>query len=1003
MRQINHTLGKIASPKFGRQLAVCLLLLTLLWPFTVNAQLRSTNPHVPSLSWSEQVAGGMFGVETKATSSSTTSCSTYTTVPRNAQSLSNGTYTYVVTGSSSGTIWGTGTYTDDSPIGTAAVHDGHVAIGGNAVIRLTKSGGLSSYTGSTQNGITSSSYGSWSGSYTMTFVSTCSTSSTPPPTTPTNSCSTYTVAPSNAQSLSNGTYTYVVTGSSSGTIWGTGTYTDDSPIGKAAVHDGHVAIGGKAVIRLTKSGGLSSYTGSTQNGITSSSYGSWSGSYTMTFVKSCSATTTPPPTPQPIDTDGDGIANTVDTDDDNDGMTDVWELEHELNPLDASDATQDADNDTHTNLAEFTAGSDPNWNRSIPGSIPVLTAGFDSRYTVKRGLINDDQLQDLLIQDPTAGILPAVEEFVLIQQATGGFLLDSTEDYTIPSASELTTINSVIRLHDLNADGVTDMLLYGLNGYIDNAGDQIIYTSTNEMYVIPGAHVGLSTEVKQFFSDLADWIGDEDYFRDQARLSGTVPITTQISELPTHPGFVPYGQINLDQSLLASSLGKCVGLSPTLCYLISFDGFINVFEQSLFDDRLLVASKYRVAVYLDPDLRVLPKTLNVYEFFGADNTAVLLVASYFAPIRSSGTMDRGSVAAIAISETLEAMLDSPIFDGGLESVSGGVFPTIEGYSTYEEVVRDILIVFEYILARITPPCDSENTNDCGSRRPPFSYPPLVCTPNFSLAENYKISTTPSMPSIDLAVSNGSTLPPGAIISWEAQIKYTSSATGCGNGPNFDSEVITGQGYSFSPNFGGFFGGELIVSASCRARNFVTGTTRKTSSVTGTVPSDTELGAAIPSLPSPFQSADLRRIACHESDFTHFLDSGLPILGGTGDVGLMQICSARTPGDFWNYKTNIRSGQRLLLDKRSYANTWLEMQRTAAATSGHTLVITDEYRRLETIHRYNAGTATISDINNSNADGYYYWNPDEKTFEIIDQGGAGGFVGNVTSKSAMCTN
>ena len=112
---------------------------------------------------------------------------------------------------------------------------------------------------------------------------------------------------------------------------------------------------------------------------------------------------------------------------------------------------------------EFNGDSDPNSAQSYLGNIPKASKGFCSDYTVERGLIGaNDQLQDILIHDPTPGIAPAVASFVLIQQASGGFLIEDATNHTMPRASQLTTINSVIRLHDLNADGYTDMLLYGL-------------------------------------------------------------------------------------------------------------------------------------------------------------------------------------------------------------------------------------------------------------------------------------------------------------------------------------------------------------------------------------------------------------------------------------------------------------------------------------------------------------------------------------------------------------
>src|SRR3989344_5357842 len=73
----------------------------------------------------------------------------------------------------------------------------------------------------------------------------------------------------------------------SGTIWGTGTYTDDSNICNAAKHSGLTIPGS---VTYTIASGQSSYSGTTQNGITSASYGSWAGSFTI------GAGTTPPPT-----------------------------------------------------------------------------------------------------------------------------------------------------------------------------------------------------------------------------------------------------------------------------------------------------------------------------------------------------------------------------------------------------------------------------------------------------------------------------------------------------------------------------------------------------------------------------------------------------------------------------------------------------------------------------------------------------------------------------------
>ncbi len=46
-------------------------------------------------------------------------------------------------------------------------------------------------------------------------------------------------------------------------------------------------------------------------------------------------------------------------DSDNDGMDDVWELEYDLNPADASDSVIDSDGDGVSNIDEYTQGSNP--------------------------------------------------------------------------------------------------------------------------------------------------------------------------------------------------------------------------------------------------------------------------------------------------------------------------------------------------------------------------------------------------------------------------------------------------------------------------------------------------------------------------------------------------------------------------------------------------------------------------------------------------------------------
>ncbi|HYE97128.1 MAG TPA: LCCL domain-containing protein [Rubricoccaceae bacterium] len=68
-------------------------------------------------------------------------------------------------GGTAHTVWGSGPYTDDSSVCTAAVHAGVItfASGGRVVISMRP--GRGSYSGSTRNGVTTLDYGEWGGSF----------------------------------------------------------------------------------------------------------------------------------------------------------------------------------------------------------------------------------------------------------------------------------------------------------------------------------------------------------------------------------------------------------------------------------------------------------------------------------------------------------------------------------------------------------------------------------------------------------------------------------------------------------------------------------------------------------------------------------------------------------------------------------------------------------------------------------------------------------------------
>jgi len=186
-------------------------------------------------------------------------------------------FSFRVTGTDAGSVWGgsNGVYTDDSRLGKAAVHAGLLKAGQEGVITIIIMSGQASYGGNSQNGITTTNYGSWQGSFRFasTLVNTTYQVANPAQNDPGNLAS---YRAKNGQS-----FRFRATGTEAGSVWGgaNGIYTDDSRLGKAAVHAGKLKIGQEGEITITILPGQASYTGNTQHGITTTNYGSWQGSF----------------------------------------------------------------------------------------------------------------------------------------------------------------------------------------------------------------------------------------------------------------------------------------------------------------------------------------------------------------------------------------------------------------------------------------------------------------------------------------------------------------------------------------------------------------------------------------------------------------------------------------------------------------------------------------------------------------------------------------------------
>lgn len=383
-------------------------------------------------------------------------------------------------------------------------------------------------------------------------------------------------------------------------------------------------------------------------------------------------------------------------DQDGDGIPDLWESWWGLDPEDPGDAEHDPDGDGYSNLDEYIVNADPFSDRVYPGVIPVYDEGFDCFYTAEMGLINDDDLLDILIRDPSEGYFPAVRDFVMIQQADRSFVIEDAANHEIP---ELTSIQSALWLTELNMDRSKDLALIGLSGFIPDVNDQMIFgpRRIGDMLVtwsdiVPRSHNEVDDDTHSFFQDLYRWTSTTaDYFDSRAPVLVTVPEVLDLSWFRDESGNV----LRDSQPLSRESLPADCGVGLVRC----FDVIADAGDPERFAANAIVSVDYTETPYQvglsdadndpdEPDLHFLVRAtfsenpdwqVKDYSVFNQD--ALRLARNELSDVRYSGVMFVPSDESTAIFDVLRNYLGVPVFSlgygaGGVRNrvTSWGVWP-----------------------------------------------------------------------------------------------------------------------------------------------------------------------------------------------------------------------------------------------------------------------------------------------------------------------------------------
>ena len=188
------------------------------------------------------------------------------------------------------------------------------------------------------------------------------------------------------------------------------------------------------------------------------------------------------------DNDQDGIGDNQDPDDDNDGMSDVWENSYGLDPL-TDDGDLDADGDGTTNLAEFQADTNPVAapGNTVPDAPQIESISQDERVSLTPVLVsgayfdadNDDHLQSRWqistqpdFSDNAFMVLDEISTTQLTAYTVGEMLLDPDTDYFwrvqfVDARSGASDWSQTGTFRTLSADSMTDADLNG-NGTPDS-------------------------------------------------------------------------------------------------------------------------------------------------------------------------------------------------------------------------------------------------------------------------------------------------------------------------------------------------------------------------------------------------------------------------------------------------------------------------------------------------------------------------------------------------------
>jgi hypothetical protein len=152
------------------------------------------------------------------------------------------------------------------------------------------------------------------------------------------------------------------------------------------------------------------------------------------------------------------------------------------------------------------------------GTPPVLDTQDQQeqyQFETRVGDINYDGRKDIYVRrlsgNANNGVL---SQTILVQNSNRTFKIHNASSSQLTKAKSWSKVNIETALGDFNLDGYVDVFLKGVSGAVNDAKDQLVFSSGIQYNGTAQAVTTIDDNFKKTFSSVANWIVDEDYFKD---------------------------------------------------------------------------------------------------------------------------------------------------------------------------------------------------------------------------------------------------------------------------------------------------------------------------------------------------------------------------------------------------------------------------------------------------------------------------------------------------------